>query len=158
MQAQGEDDGTAQLDVPYFITSREGLRPMGVYSLYSSNGELQYVGFSRNMVVAIKVRLGIMRLCWWTLGLYALYPHSSALLSSAQAHLSRVGPQLCASVRPMVFANKAMATRAALVKQAQNWIEEAGMEPPGNGSKRGLWEARHSDRSLLLVSFGNQAQ
>ena len=46
-------------------------------------------------------------------------------------------------MRAMVFANKAMATRTALAQQAQNWLNEAGTLPPGNGVERDLWEVNN---------------
>jgi hypothetical protein len=33
-----------------------GERPLGVYALYDERHNLQYVGYSRNMVLAVKVR------------------------------------------------------------------------------------------------------
>lgn len=34
-----------------------GERPLGVYALYDDKHNLQYVGYSRNIVLAVKVRL-----------------------------------------------------------------------------------------------------
>ena len=53
--------------------------------------------------------------------------------SCAQGHLNRVGDERCAFVRAMVFANRAMATRANLEREARNWIDAEGTTPPGNG-------------------------
>ena len=50
-----------------------------------------------------------------------------------QGHLEGVGEERCAFVRAMVFANRAMATRSNLEREAQNWIREAGTTPSGNG-------------------------
>ena len=44
-------------------------------------------------------------------------------------------------MRAMVFANRAMATRANLEREARNWIDAEGTTPPGNGG-----------RSVTLVS------
>ena len=33
----------------------------------------------------------------------------------------------------MVFANRTMATRANLEREARNWIDAEGTTPPGNG-------------------------
>ena len=38
-----------------YLGDREGEKPVGVYALYDARRELQYVGVSRNMVLAIKV-------------------------------------------------------------------------------------------------------
>ena len=51
-----------------------------------------------------------------------------------QGHLERVGEERCAFVRAMVFANRAMATRANLEREARNWIDAEGTTPPGNGA------------------------
>eukprot|EP00887_Chlorella_sp_A99_P006981 scaffold2.g6981.t1 len=95
---QGEDDGSAQLLV-------------GVYAIYSAERHLQYVGYSRNVALAVK------------------------------AHLARVGEERCAYVRAMVFANRAMQSRAALLRETGNWLEEAGTIPPGGFSR----ETRRQD-------------
>jgi hypothetical protein len=41
--------------VPAYLDSREGEKPLGVYAVYDERHALQYVGYSRNMVLAIKV-------------------------------------------------------------------------------------------------------
>lgn len=38
-----------------YLRDREGERPLGVYALYNSHNDVQYVGYSRNMVLAVKV-------------------------------------------------------------------------------------------------------
>ena len=60
-----------------------------------------------------------------------------------QGHLEGVGEERCAFVSPMVFANRAMATRANLEREAQNWLDEAGTPPPGNGGVRILPHGCH---------------
>ena len=50
-----------------------------------------------------------------------------------QTHVARLGPTKCAFVRPMVFANKAMATRANLEAEVETQIQACGKVPPGNG-------------------------
>ena len=57
-----------------------------------------------------------------------------------QGHLARVGEERCAFVRAMVFANRAMQSRAALQREADNWLGEAGTLPPGNGAEAEVWE------------------
>lgn len=52
---QGEDDGSSILAVPAYLDSRDGEKPLGVYAVYDERHALQYVGYSRNMVLAIKV-------------------------------------------------------------------------------------------------------
>ena len=43
------------MEVQHYLASREGEKPLGVYACYDEKGNLQYVGYSRNMVLAIKV-------------------------------------------------------------------------------------------------------
>jgi hypothetical protein len=38
-----------------YLSAREGDKPLGVYALYDAQRNLQYVGYARNMVLAIKV-------------------------------------------------------------------------------------------------------
>lgn len=52
---QGEDDGSSILPVPAYLDSREGEKPLGVYAVYDDRHNLQYVGYSRNIVLAVKV-------------------------------------------------------------------------------------------------------
>jgi len=105
----GEDDGQSLLPVAEYLGDRDGEKPIGVYALYDSRRELQYVGFSRNMVLSVK------------------------------GHLDRVGEDRCAFVKSMVFANKAMATKSNLEREASNWLRDAGTTPPGNGVESQLW-------------------
>ena len=221
------------MPVSAYLEARDGERPIGVYGLLDSRHNLQYVGYSRNMVLSIKVRaplhscrpvghdtvLPLRHLCcacWsrrsrraqsflaplcapphcvlqhkvfsvvaidtsgqWHIALLvtyrmARYPSSSLRNSwqltqcfvrrsgavesaarisivsrvvhgtsrhgpaerrcSLQGHLDRVGEERCAFVRAMVFANKAMANRSNLAREAQNWIDAEGTTPPGNGA------------------------
>ena len=45
------------LPVSEYLEARDGERPVGVYALLDKRRNTQYVGYSRNMVLAIKVRL-----------------------------------------------------------------------------------------------------
>ena len=56
-------------------------------------------------------------------------------------------------MKAMVFANKAMATRANLEREASNWMQEAGTMPPGNGAKPFLWTV-HSVSSVIVIRQG----
>lgn len=107
---KGEDDGDAILEVDTFLASRDGERPLGVYAVYDNAHNVQYIGYSRNIVLSLK------------------------------RHLSRVGEDVCAFVRVMVFMNKAMTTRENLEREAMDWIEHEGTLPPGNGAEKELWE------------------
>lgn len=52
---QGEDDGTALLPLATYLRDRENKRLIGVYALYDSRRELQYIGYARNFIQLIKV-------------------------------------------------------------------------------------------------------
>eukprot|EP00879_Flechtneria_rotunda_P028247 GHRR01030339.1.p1 GENE.GHRR01030339.1~~GHRR01030339.1.p1 ORF type:complete len:211 (+),score=39.43 GHRR01030339.1:100-732(+) len=78
---QGEDDGSSIVPMSDYLRSRQGEKPLGVYAIYDQHQQLQYVGYSRNIVLAVK------------------------------GHVSRMGKERVAFIRPMVFANKAMASR-----------------------------------------------
>lgn len=116
---EGEDDGSTLISIPTYLASREGERAVGVYALYDDRRHLQYVGYSRNLVLAIK------------------------------AHQSRVGEERCAYARVMVFANKAMQSKSLLEREAANWVAEAGTLPPGNGAEQDEWEGTTFNPELL---------
>jgi Fe-S cluster biogenesis protein NfuA len=118
---EGEDDGTAIVSTESYLESRDGERPVGVFAVYDSRRNLQYVGYSRNMVLSIRTLL------------------------------TRVSEDRCTFVRVMVFANKAMQSRAALQREADNWLAEAGTLPPGNGAEQELWNG--NSESTASTSF-----
>jgi len=107
---KGEDDGSTAIEVGAWLEERDGEKPLGVYEIQDHDGNIQYIGYARNMVTAIR------------------------------GHLSRVGPERCVRVRAMVFANKAMATREHVEREVAHWLDAAGTLPPGNGPERELWE------------------
>ncbi|GIL61081.1 hypothetical protein Vafri_15448 [Volvox africanus] len=112
----GEDEGSIVMPVPAYLDSRDGEKPLGVYCVYDSDHIPQYIGYSRNMVLAVK------------------------------GHLARMGPGYCAYVRAMVYGNKSMASRTNLERGVHNWVNELpelqGRAPPGNtdASLRAAWE------------------
>ncbi|KAL3160178.1 hypothetical protein ABBQ32_010944 [Trebouxia sp. C0010 RCD-2024] len=115
---EGQDDGTSCLSVEEYLETRDGERPLGVYALYDAHNNVQYVGYSRNMVIAVK------------------------------NHLQRVGEAQCAFVRAMVFANAAMASRSNLEREMRSWIDREGVVPPGNGPEKELWEGQAAAKVL----------
>ncbi|PNH06401.1 hypothetical protein TSOC_007236 [Tetrabaena socialis] len=113
-ERKGEDEGTAVMPVEAYLESRDGEKPLGVYCVYDKQQQPQYIGFSRNMVLAIK------------------------------GHVARVGPERAAHVRAMVYGNRSMATRTTLERGVQTWVDEllGGQVPPGNSDprQRAAWE------------------
>eukprot|EP00240_Pyramimonas_obovata_P002427 CAMPEP_0118959546 /NCGR_PEP_ID=MMETSP1169-20130426/63183_1 /TAXON_ID=36882 /ORGANISM="Pyramimonas obovata, Strain CCMP722" /LENGTH=521 /DNA_ID=CAMNT_0006907683 /DNA_START=112 /DNA_END=1677 /DNA_ORIENTATION=+ len=107
----GEDDGSTVVSLGAYVEARDSEKPLGVYAVYDAKKEVQYVGYSRNVVVALKT------------------------------HLKRLGAETCAYTRVMVFANKAMATRANMEAEVKNWIREVESTPPGNAPEgRERWD------------------
>ena len=107
---RGEDDGDAIVPLSDYLESRDGEKPLGVYAVYDGDHNIQYIGYARNIVLALK------------------------------KHRNALGDDLCAFVRVMVFMNKAMTTRENLEREALDWMEHEGTIPPGNGAERELWE------------------
>ena len=114
---EGEDDGSSLVPLDTFLSKRRQpagnstmAPPMGVFAIYDQSRALQYVSYSRNITLSVK------------------------------SILEKVGDERCAFVRNMVFANAAMQTRQAMEKQKQNWIDENGTVPPGNGIEKESWE------------------
>lgn len=58
LRRQGEDDGSTVMRVEHYLASRDGERPLGVYCVFDEQMQPQYLGYSRNMVLAMKVRVG----------------------------------------------------------------------------------------------------
>lgn len=54
LHMQGEDDGTTLVLVAQYLEARDGEKPLGVYALYDSSRNLQYVGYGRNIILAVK--------------------------------------------------------------------------------------------------------
>jgi len=43
------------MSVEEYLQTRDGEKPLGVYALYDAHNAVQYIGYSRNMVLAVKV-------------------------------------------------------------------------------------------------------
>ncbi len=43
------------MSVDEYLQTRDGEKPLGVYALYDAHNAVQYIGYSRNMVLAVKV-------------------------------------------------------------------------------------------------------
>lgn len=95
----GEDDGLSIVVLDDYLKSREGLKLAGIYAVYNSNSALQYVGYSRNVILSLK------------------------------SHRNRVGREKCFSVRVKVFTDLAMVTRTRLEEERLNWLDESEIPP-----------------------------
>ncbi|CAI5483186.1 unnamed protein product [Closterium sp. Yama58-4] len=116
---QGEDDGSLQLPLSDYVARRETLKLAGIYAVYDAAGALQYVGFSRSIVLALK------------------------------GHVAFVGAERASSVRVRVYSDAAMITRARLEEERQKWIPQlmalsgaadSQKLPPGNSADLAEWE------------------
>ncbi|CAI5994243.1 unnamed protein product [Closterium sp. NIES-64] len=116
---QGEDDGSLQLPLSDYVARRETLKLAGIYAVYDAAGALQYVGFSRSVVLALK------------------------------GHAAFVGAERASSVRVRVYSDAAMITRARLEEERQKWIPQlmalsgaadSQKFPPGNSADLAEWE------------------
>eukprot|EP00976_Prorocentrum_cordatum_P032296 656603-Prorocentrum_minimum.AAC.2 len=108
---QGEDDGSTVVSMGAYVEARDAEKPLGVYAVYDAEKKVQYVGYSRNVVVALKT------------------------------HSKRLGAEKCAYTRVMVFANKVSTSSRSLslqgslhgkrgVNQFECGLREPGEPPP----------------------------
>ncbi|BBN12453.1 NFU1 iron-sulfur cluster scaffold homolog, mitochondrial [Marchantia polymorpha subsp. ruderalis] len=107
---QGEDDGTTILGFEEYVAAREAVKFSGVYGVHNSNGGLEFVGYSRNVVLSLKT------------------------------HRARVGAEKCASVRVKLFSVASIVSRAKLEEERKMWLMFAAEIPPGNSHENHLWE------------------
>ncbi|CAI7860268.1 unnamed protein product, partial [Closterium sp. NIES-53] len=92
----GEDDGTLLSAVQDYVAARELQKLAGIYAVYDGAGALQYVGYSRNIVVSLK------------------------------GHRAAMGEELCSSVRVQVYRADSMLSRAVLDGERRRWLQELG--------------------------------
>ena len=99
------DDGTEVVSSAAWVEAREGeTESAGVYGVYDTSENLQYVGYTQDVVRAVT------------------------------AHRGAVGDERANKVRVAVFANKSMATRANLRAEADRWIGEWVVQHGGEDS------------------------
>lgn len=89
-----EDDGSTVVELEHWLQGRENERPPGVYAIYDKSGVLQYIGYSRNLVLTLK------------------------------QHRQRVGEERTAGVRVKVYTNSALVSRARLEEERQAWVAQ----------------------------------
>ncbi|CAK9211624.1 unnamed protein product [Sphagnum troendelagicum] len=119
---EGEDDGDAILVFEDYILPRESFKFAGVLAVYDTRQLLQYVGYSRNVVLTLKTLRG------------------------------RVGMERCCSVRVKLFTEASLITRAKLEEEKQRWLDAVGFIPLGNSSEKELWEGGGGNSSLGVMS------
>ncbi|CAI5495483.1 unnamed protein product [Closterium sp. Naga37s-1] len=109
----GEDDGTLLSAVQDYVAARELQKLAGIYAVYDGAGALQYVGYSRNIVVSLK------------------------------GHRAAMGEVLCSSVRVQVYRADSMLSRAVLDGERRRWLQELGQsESFMQTSSFAQWEAQ----------------
>ncbi|CAI6011847.1 unnamed protein product [Closterium sp. NIES-65] len=105
----GEDDGTLLSPVQDYVAARELQKLAGIYAVYDGAGALQYVGYSRNIVVSLKGHRVAMgeELC-------------------RSGHRAAMGEELCSSVRVQVYRADSLLSRAVLDGERRRWLQELG--------------------------------
>eukprot|EP00246_Nothoceros_aenigmaticus_P018608 TRINITY_DN9812_c0_g1_i1.p1 TRINITY_DN9812_c0_g1~~TRINITY_DN9812_c0_g1_i1.p1 ORF type:complete len:486 (-),score=93.02 TRINITY_DN9812_c0_g1_i1:238-1695(-) len=117
-----EDDGSTILGFQEYVDGREAFKFAGVYAVYGGNGVVQYVGYSRNVVLSLK------------------------------ALRSRVGDVRCASVKVKLYVQASLVTRSRLEEEKQRWLDALDSVPVGNSVDADLWEGSGSAVPLSLMS------
>eukprot|EP01025_Chloroclados_australasicus_P027940 TRINITY_DN2764_c0_g1_i1.p1 TRINITY_DN2764_c0_g1~~TRINITY_DN2764_c0_g1_i1.p1 ORF type:complete len:445 (-),score=49.46 TRINITY_DN2764_c0_g1_i1:234-1568(-) len=105
----GEDTGEFLIPIGEYLNARESIKQLAVYAIYDKGRELQYVGYSRNVVATVR-------------GL-----------------TDKVGTDRCQFIRVMVYSDRRMATRSEMEELATKWIDQAEKVPPGNSYESELW-------------------
>eukprot|EP00270_Netrium_digitus_P014289 TRINITY_DN4836_c0_g1_i2.p1 TRINITY_DN4836_c0_g1~~TRINITY_DN4836_c0_g1_i2.p1 ORF type:complete len:547 (+),score=147.99 TRINITY_DN4836_c0_g1_i2:51-1643(+) len=118
----GEDDGTVKVPLSDYVTSRDAQKLAGVYAIYDDQQSLQYVGFSRNIVLSLKT------------------------------HLAKLGASICGFVRVKVYDDISMITRFRLGAERDAWVSEQATVPPGNSSQKSLWEELEGVKKIAMMS------
>eukprot|EP00959_Pyramimonas_sp_CCMP1952_P360218 7542916-Pyramimonas_sp.AAC.2 len=164
---QGEDDGSTVVSMGAYVEARDAEKPLGVYAVYDAEKKVQYVGYSRNVVVALKThskRLGAEKCAYTRVMVFANKVSTSSRSLSLQGslHGKRGVNQFECGLRepgeppPAIFA---MATRANMETEVQHWLRELGETPPGNGpSERDLWDEFSSSMSTDAMSPAELAE
>ena len=107
---EGEDDGTGIVSYEAYLAPREPHKFAGVFAIYDSEGSVQYVSYSRNVVSSLKSLRG------------------------------RVGEQKCSRVRVRVYSEASLITRSKMEEEKGRWLEAVAGMAPGNSSEKDLWE------------------
>lgn len=119
---EGEDDGTGVVSYEVYLAPREPHKFAGVFAIYDSEGSVQYVSYSRNVVSSLKSLRG------------------------------RVGEEKCSSVRVRVYSEASLITRSKMEEEKGRWLEEVAGIAPGNSSEKDLWEGNGNGKSSALMS------
>uniref|UniRef100_A0A0D6QVR1 NIF system FeS cluster assembly NifU C-terminal domain-containing protein n=1 Tax=Araucaria cunninghamii TaxID=56994 RepID=A0A0D6QVR1_ARACU len=101
----GEDDGSSIIPFQAYVSARDNLKFGGVYAIYDTQDQIQYVGYSRNVVLSLI------------------------------SHLERVGPSRCCSVRVKLFTDSSILSRGKLEEEKTRWLEVYGVPPGNSVNK-----------------------
>ena len=109
---QGEAEGSLLFPLQEWLSKREGTKPCGLYAIYNTERKLQFVGYSRNMVLAIR-------------------GYAEAIEGSS-----------CAFCRIKVVTANRMKSRAFLKRERDQWLVELTGEGDGSlGPENELFES-----------------
>lgn len=95
----GEDDGSSIIPFEDYVNTRGNFKFTGVYAIYNNEDQIQYVGFSRNVIMSLK------------------------------SHRDGVGPSRCCSVRVKIFTDPSLLSRGRLEEEKNKWLDEYGVPP-----------------------------
>jgi len=57
LKEEEEDRGGVRVAVSQYVKRKAAQKKAGVYAIYNSNGEAQYIGFARSILAAVKVNI-----------------------------------------------------------------------------------------------------
>jgi Fe-S cluster biogenesis protein NfuA len=107
-----EDQGGVRVAVSRYVQRKAAQKKAGVYAIYNSRGEPQYIGFARSILAAVK------------------------------GHLAAAGEEACSAVETRLLPPGAVANRSRLQAEADAWLQELGEVPPGNSGDGGVWQGK----------------
>lgn len=95
----GEDDGSSIIPFQDYVNNRGKFKYAGVYAIYNNEDQIQYVGYSRNVIMSLK------------------------------SHRGGVGPSRCCSVRVKIFTDPSLLSKGRLEQEKNMWLDEYGVPP-----------------------------
>ena len=107
---KGEVEGTEVFEISEWLEKREGTKLCGLYAIYREDKKLQFVGYSRNIVVAIR------------------------------GYLEAFDSESCASCRVKLVSSNKLKSRSYLQSQRDKWLGELAAKDDGISSESELFD------------------
>jgi Fe-S cluster biogenesis protein NfuA len=109
---EGEAEGSFLFPLQEWLSKREGTKPCGLYAIYDTERKLQFVGYSRNMVLAVR------------------------------GYAEAIDDSSCAFCRIKVVTGNRMKSRANLKRERDLWLEDLTSSKDGSlGPDNKLFES-----------------